>query len=66
MASWQEEIKNGQTIWADNKNGIIDGIDWKNKIVYVSFYDKGRGSYEFDDLIGNWDDALNQWVIVPF
>jgi hypothetical protein len=61
-----KDIKVGQTLWTINKkNGIIDGIDYRDKIVFVNHYDNGRGEYDFDDLLGNWDDRLNQWVISP-
>lgn len=64
MADWQQEIRTGQSIW-DGHNGIIEGLDYPNKLVYVSYYDRGYQTYEFDDLFGNWDDKLKQWVLVP-
>jgi hypothetical protein len=56
--------KVGDTLWSpDRHNGIIDGIDRFHGVVFVNHYDKGRGEYDLDDLTGNWDDRLNQWVL---
>jgi len=59
-------IRVGETLWSLPKgNGIIDGIDYSSKTVFVNHYDKGRAEYDFDDLLGNFDERLNQWVISP-
>lgn len=65
MADWQEEPRVGHSVWAEHKNGVIDGIDYSTRTVYVDFYKKGRGSFEMDEFFGMWDDRLQQWVIVP-
>lgn len=67
MASWQEEIRPRQSVWDNHKNGIITGINYELQLVYVDFYNRDkvyRRTYTPDDLIGNWDDKLQQWVIV--
>lgn len=63
MAS-SDQPKTGQTVWCfDYGNGIITGIDWKMKTVYCDYYANGRQVHELDELIGYFDEALNQWVI---
>lgn len=64
MASWQEEPRTGHSVWHDHKNGVIEGINYQQRIIYVSFYDKGKGEFEFDEFLGCFDEALNQWVLV--
>lgn len=64
MASWQEEPRTGHSVWHNHKNGVINNIDYRERIIYVNFYDKGRGEFTFDDFLGTFDEALNQWVIV--
>lgn len=62
---WRQ-IRVGETVWTmEKKNGIIDAIDYADKTVYVNHYHNGRGEYSFDDLFGNFDERLNQWVISP-
>jgi hypothetical protein len=62
---WRK-ITVGESLWTDaKKNGIIDGIDYSSKTVFVNHYDNGRAEYDFDDLLGNFDERLNQWVISP-
>ncbi len=54
----------GQTVWCDEyKNGIITGIYWEFELVYCDFYDNGRHVLELDDMLGYFDERLNQWVI---
>lgn len=65
MADWQQEIRPRQSLWDNHKNGIITGINYEDRKVFVDFYEKGQGTYDFDDLIGHWDDKLQQWVLVP-
>jgi hypothetical protein len=64
MASWQEEPYTGQSVWDDFKNGIIEGIDYESHTIYVSYYEKGRKKYTFDDFFGNFDEKLNQWILL--
>lgn len=65
MASWQEEPMTGQTVWCESKgNGIITGIDYADRRVFVNFYDKGNREFEYDELLGCFDEKLNQWVLV--
>lgn len=64
MASWQEEPQVGQSVWSNHKNGIIEGIDYKDRRIFVSFYDKGKAEFEYDELLGCFDEKLNQWVLV--
>jgi len=64
MAAWQQDIQRNQTVWTEQLgNGVILDIDWVFKTVLVDFYEKGHETFEFDDLIGNFDEGLNQWVI---
>lgn len=64
MASWQEEPHVGQSIWSDEyKNGIITRVDWQGKTIYADHYDNGKTTYELDDIIGCFDERLNQWII---
>lgn len=65
MARWQEEPYTGQSVWHEHKNGVIDGIDYSTKTIYVDFYEKGRKSFEMDEFFGMYDDALKQWVLIP-
>lgn len=63
MASWQEEPRTGQSVWSNHRNGIITGIDYAERVVYVDFYDKGKDEFNYDDMLGSFDEALNQWLL---
>ncbi len=70
MPSWQEEIKAGQGIWTDeDKNGKIIDVDWENQMIFAEHYRRDntvvKRCYEFDEITGNYDERLNQWIIVP-
>lgn len=65
MASWQQQVEYGQKFWQEGVgSGTIDGIDYKLRLVYVNFHEKGRRTYEFDVLFGNYSDAYGgTWMI---
>lgn len=64
MASWQEQPHAGSSIWSeDKKNGIITRVDWQGKSVYANHYDNGTAVYDLDDVIGTYDERLNQWIL---
>lgn len=65
MARWQTKVEVGQKFWQEGiGSGKIDAIDWKLKMIYVNFYEKGRRTYEFDVLFGNWSDHYGgTWMI---
>jgi len=70
MPSWQQDIQVGQGIWTDaDKNGKITDIDHENQMIFAEHYGRGdtttKRCYEFDDIMGSFDERLNQWVIVP-
>lgn len=69
MASWQEEMLPGQSIWhLEYGNGEIVELDYDNKLVYCVFdykSEKTPRAFDFDDVIGNFDERLNQWILPP-
>lgn len=45
-------------------SGRIVRIDYANRIVIVSFYDKGHRTYEFDHIVGCYERIHGgTWVI---
>lgn len=69
MPSWQEDMHPGQSIWhQDFGNGVIEELDYENKLVYCVFDFKNvktARAFDFDEVIGNFDERLNQWLLPP-
>ena len=65
MASPGKQPEYGDKIWHEGLgSGIITGIEYRSKMVYADYYDKGSRTYEFDELLGTWDDAYGgTWMI---
>jgi hypothetical protein len=42
----------------EQPNGVIIYVNYPDREVMVKFFDGKFGSYSFDDLEGNWTDAL--------
>jgi hypothetical protein len=71
MPSWQEDVRPGMSIWHINYgNGVIEEIDYENRLVYCVFdfnNVKTPRAFDIEDVEGNYDERLNQWVLpVPF
>jgi len=65
MPSWQQDIEHGQKLWSSKYySGKIVQIDWANRCVVVTFWEKGHKTYEFNQLEGNWaDHSGGTWII---
>lgn len=62
----EPRLSPGQTVWHPVKhNGIIRWIDYTFDIVHVDFYDNGYLQLTRDDFPGNFDEGLNQWILIP-
>lgn len=65
MASWQESVLVGQSVWSEShKNGIVKAIDYQNDTVYCDHYKNGHQTYTLDDFFGCFDERLKQWIII--
>jgi len=63
--SWQKTPEVGDKFWQEGKgSGSVTGVDYANNIVYVTFFEKGREIYEFDEVFGQWtEDYGGTWMI---
>ena len=61
----QSDYRVGQGVWHPaHANGVITGIYWQEQYAHVQFYNKKNIEiYSFDELYGNWDWKLKQWVL---
>lgn len=66
--TWQQEPEVGQKFWQEGVgSGIITGVDYKEKLVYVDFYEKGHRTYEFDEIFGLYESSLGgSWMLYNF
>lgn len=64
----QREPEVGDKFWdSELFSGKIEGIDWASRTVYVTFWEKGSRTYEFDDLLGCWTEAYGgTWQYINF
>lgn len=46
-------------------NGCVSHIDWHDKEIVVTFYDTlEQATFEWDEFV-DFDERLNQWIIMP-
>lgn len=41
-----------------NSNGVVTSIDWEDKVFEVSFAKGEKEEYDFDCLLGCWNEKL--------
>lgn len=57
MARQHQQPEIGQKFWKEGiGSGTITYVNYQFKEVYVSFYEKGMRTFEFDELLGSWEE----------
>lgn len=65
MAAWEQQPEAGQKFWQEGTgSGKITYVSYGDKEIIVDFYEKGSRTYEFDEVLGNWQDIHGgTWTI---
>lgn len=63
--SEQMDYRYGQGVWRHKEgNGVIVAVLFADKEVVVEWYNsKTRDIISYDELMGNWDWKLKQWIL---